>query len=1264
MMVREASHYFVFLALLLFVGCLLSPSARADTTETTWNGGTTDWSAATPGNWSGSVLPSTTVSAVFNSAFTNQPVLGAGGQTAEGIWVTGSGSTGLNGLTTISGAPGLTITGGATLDSVSAGILLDGTGNNSLTISAPVTVTNSQSFIVNNVSTLTLSGGITLGTRTVTIGSGSGSTAGGATDNASGIYTLTGGESGATAGLFDVNTNGTVNMSGTYSETSRSQMTSGTLNFTGSMIGASGFHQNGGTLNINGSGQIGTTATGSSNDFAVSGGIINVNATNGITGALTLFVVDGSGQAFLNSANNYAGGTSLGSGSNGSDGSSVTISNAGAFGSGSLSIGGGTLIATAPMTITNALVSSGAGGAIIAGTNAIIFSGAVTDTPSGSTGRPWVFNDSGGVIFQGGSFSMTGNTPFTGSGNVTFNEGIVGGGSSANFSYGGTGTASLTASNTSLTSTIFANSGTLLLDFSVSDPSSIINSTSTLSGQGGTLAIKGSGGTNTQSFASTSLTGGASTINLEPNGDTTLTITLGAITHTLDGTLNFSTIPLTSGVIATAVGTTVNANGSGIIDPWITVGTSTGLEYAALNGSNQIVAYTGATSAGTNLSAMTSLTTTTEFSYSGTASTAGSATLTGDTLQYTGGASTTTLGSGTTLTLNGLMNSGTGGLTITNGTNLIIGPDKELDITSDSQRITIITPITNNSGGASSLSYSGTGTLVLDATNTYTGGTYLNSGTLLLQTATTLDATGTLTIVGGSIGSNASSSLTESNNPAQSWQGNFGFAGANSNTLSLGTGAITLAQKVGSSVTITMGGTSSDVLNVQGAISGGDGLAIAGSSSTLELSAANTYSGPTYLDGATVEVNATETVGTSGAFGTTGLIFFNGGTLEYTSTDHTTDFSSRFAGAQNQAFNINTNGQNVTYASIITSLGGTLTKSGTGTLTLSAANAFTGNTTVSAGTLDLDNSRALQDSTLTTAGITFDQLVTTNAFTFGGLSGSSNIGLQNNAGTPAAVALSVGNNNSNTSYSGTLSDAGSFSKIGSGSQTLTGPNTYGGGTTVYGGTLFINNSTGSGTGSGAVGVTGTSSTALATLSGNGTISGAVTVNAFGVVAPGATSSDTAGNLTLSSSLTMASTSASLSFNLGTSHASSLLTINSGTFDGNAINFNDTTGGSGLSTGLYELIASSNDMSTITTSGPAGDGNNIVNGGVSIGSGLSGSYTDQLELSSNGDDLFLDITAASVPEPSTYALIIAGLGFLALSQCRRLLQQGFSPKSLA
>jgi autotransporter-associated beta strand protein len=141
-----------------------------------------------------------------------------------------------------------------------------------------------------------------------------------------------------------------------------------------------------------------------------------------------------------------------------------------------------------------------------------------------------------------------------------------------------------------------------------------------------------------------------------------------------------------------------------------------------------------------------------------------------------------------------------------------------------------------------------------------------------------------------------------------------------------------------------------------------------------------------------------------------------------------------------------------------------LTLGGTGTTTLSAANTHTGATAISGGTVKLTDPLALQNSTVTlgAGSLVFDSSVGSHAFTFGGLGGSANLVLQDNAGTPNAVGLTVGNS-TNASYAGVLSGTGSVTKNGTGTQTFTAASqTYTGATTVNTGTLSLNRAVGGG----------------------------------------------------------------------------------------------------------------------------------------------------------------------------------------------------------
>ncbi len=127
---------------------------------------------------------------------------------------------------------------------------------------------------------------------------------------------------------------------------------------------------------------------------------------------------------------------------------------------------------------------------------------------------------------------------------------------------------------------------------------------------------------------------------------------------------------------------------------------------------------------------------------------------------------------------------------------------------------------------------------------------------------------------------------------------------------------------------------------------------------------------------------------------------------------------------------------------------------------LGNSDAFSGATALSSGTLTLLNAYALQNSTLniTGGGLVFDSSVGSHAFILGGLAGSANLALLDNAGTPNAVALTVGGNSASQTYSGVLSGSGSLTKMGLGTLTLSGNSTLTGGLTINNGIVSLSGS--------------------------------------------------------------------------------------------------------------------------------------------------------------------------------------------------------------
>ena len=409
-------------------------------------------------------------------------------------------------------------------------------------------------------------------------------------------------------------------------------------------------------------------------------------------------------------------------------------------------------------------------------------------------------------------------------------------------------------------------------------------------------------------------------------------------------------------------------------------------------------------------------------------------------------------------------------------------------------------------------------------------------------------------------------------------------------------------------------------------------------------------------------------------------------------------------------------GKTVTINSVISGTGALTIFNDGGTVKLAAANTFNGNTTNQGGTqLLLTNSLALQNSTLTSGGtnFAFDSSVASHAFTFGGISGSNNLTLVDNVSNP--IALTIGNNNSSTTYSGNLSGvAGSaLNKIGNGTLTLSGSNSYSNGTMISAGTLRANTplATGSATGTGSVTVsasTGSGNYTGAVLGGNGSVSGAVTLIAGtaaklgGIITAGVDSS-TNGTLTTGNESWNAGAAYQWKINAaGTAVAAGNVTsltntaganndllkisssLNSGTLlsiSGNStVPFTIAPNGNltGMTLGSsktynWELAQIGNSTSTqISVNGATLSGNSTANlfattnafaldtSGLNVGSSNSqflsaSNFSLYFETISGTNDLVLSYNAA--PEPGTAMLVLAG-GLPLLQRRRRRTKQSF------
>ena len=396
-------------------------------------------------------------------------------------------------------------------------------------------------------------------------------------------------------------------------------------------------------------------------------------------------------------------------------------------------------------------------------------------------------------------------------------------------------------------------------------------------------------------------------------------------------------------------------------------------------------------------------------------------------------------------------------------------------------------------GGAGSLTKIGTGTLTVSGANTYRGGTTVNGGTLAVSSDNNLgDSSGSLAFGGGAL------------------QFLSGFISNRAVTLNSGGGTFD---------------TNGNGPLLTGSISGPGGLTKVGIGD-LTLAGASTYSGPTNVLLGTLAAGPTNVFSPASAFTVVagGALNLNGFNQSIGSLSG--DGLVGNAGPGPAALTTGGNNSSTTFSGVIFDAPGTirLTKAGTGTMILSGDNSYTGGTTISAGTLQLGDggtsgsivgnvanngifavnrsdvftfrglisgTGAFQQNgtgtTIFTANNTYRGATTVSAGTL--QAGAANTFAPNSAFTVASGAalnlasfnqsigslagagsvtlgsatLTTGNDNTSTTFSGTISGAGSLTKIGTGVLTLSGVNTYSGGTTLAG-TLSLANNQALGTG--------------------------------------------------------------------------------------------------------------------------------------------------------------------------------------------------------
>ncbi|AXD23850.1 autotransporter outer membrane beta-barrel domain-containing protein [Salmonella enterica] len=424
----------------------------------------------------------------------------------------------------------------------------------------------------------------------------------------------------------------------------------------------------------------------------------------------------------------------------------------------------------------------------------------------------------------------------------------------------------------------------------------------------------------------------------------------------------------------------------------------------------------------------------------------------GDFINNIGGTGRVEKSGDDTLTLSG-SNSYTGGTLISGGTLVATNVDAlgSGDVTNNAV-------LELNTGGTFDNAISGSGqvvksgdeTLTLSGSNTYTGGTTINDGTLI---ATSVDALGSGDVTDNAVlelntGGDFDNAISGSGQVVKSGDETLTLSGTNSYTdgtlISGGTLVATNLEALGTgdvtnNATLELN-TGGDFINNIG----GTGRVEKSGDETLTLSGSNTYTGGTLISGGTLVATNVEALGTGDV------------------TD-------------NAVLELNTGGD------FINNIGGTgrVEKSGDDTLTLSGSNSYTGGTLISGGTLVATNVDALGSGDVTdnatlelNTGGTFDNAISgsgqvvksgdetltlsgANSYTGGTLISSGTLVANdvNALGTGDVTDNAVLELNTGGDFDNAISGSGQVVKSGDETLTLSGANSYTGGTLISGGTL-------------------------------------------------------------------------------------------------------------------------------------------------------------------------------------------------------------------
>jgi autotransporter-associated beta strand protein len=325
---------------------------------------------------------------------------------------------------------------------------------------------------------------------------------------------------------------------------------------------------------------------------------------------------------------------------------------------------------------------------------------------------------------------------------------------------------------------------------------------------------------------------------------------------------------------------------------------------------------------------------------------------------------------------------------------------------------------TGSIGGNTGLTKTGTGTLTISNTNSYTDPTAIQAGTVVVGTSNALSPASGLVL--GSAASN----------------GTLDLAGNNQQLAGLATdpAAIAANQVIGNSSnvadsTLTFSGVSPSTFGgtIQDSLGGGTQVvALDVAAGQLTLTGVNTYSGGTTINGGTLQLGSANGIPSGPStpnIAINGTLDLNGFGLVLTSISGSGTVVNNAANGQTATLTVGTADTSATFAGVVQDGSGptALDKTGSGVLVLTGSNTYSGLTTISGGTLQIGN---------------------------GGINGSVASNIVNNA------TLLV-NNGGIFAYPGSISGSGTLLAAGPGRLVLGSTSSYTGGTVITGGTLAL-----------------------------------------------------------------------------------------------------------------------------------------------------------------------------------------------------------------